>query len=90
MTMTRKSLVAAALLVANSGSYASDCSPGSPMYEDAFFAICDTAREMQSDAADSETKPEVHGGMGQSDRVSRINDGAPLAQSLAPDRGVAD
>lgn len=78
MIMTRKLLVAAVLLVASSGSYASDCSPGSPLYEDAFFKICDEARETEVRAiVPAEKKPDVGGGINQSSAERNRGDHAP-------------
>lgn len=42
--MIRNSLAVVGILMLWNVSHASDCSPGSPMYEDAFFKICDEAR----------------------------------------------
>lgn len=56
MTKARQLWVAAALLLAAHVGQASDCSPGSPMYEDAFFAICDAARETEARSAESRGK----------------------------------
>lgn len=59
--------MAAALFVVSSGSYAGDCSPGSLLYEDAFFKICDAAREMDArEAIAAEKKPDVDSGKKQS------------------------
>lgn len=47
--MTKQSLIAAMLFVAWN-AHAGDCSPGSPIYDDAFFKYCDSARAAQAEA----------------------------------------
>jgi hypothetical protein len=49
MIMTKQSLIAAMLFVAWN-AHAGDCSPGSPIYDDAFFKYCDDARAAQAEA----------------------------------------
>jgi hypothetical protein len=49
MIMTKQSLIAAMLFVAWN-AHAGDCSPGSPIYDDAFFKYCDSARAAQAEA----------------------------------------
>lgn len=78
MIMTRILLVAAVLLVASSGSYASDCSPGSLLFEDAFFKICDEARETEVRVImAAEKKPDVDGVKNQSSAKRNPGDQMP-------------
>ena len=49
--MKRQLAMVGGLLIACNVSYASDCSPGSPMYEDTFFKYCDDARAAYQAAA---------------------------------------
>lgn len=49
--MKRQLAMVGGLLIACNVSYASDCSPGSPIYEDTFFKYCDDARAAYEAAA---------------------------------------
>ncbi len=84
--MVKHLWAAIAFLVASDIGHASDCSPGSPMYQDAFFTICDAAREAEVDAANSaERKPNVHSGTNQPGAERNPGDRVPVPGSLALD-----
>lgn len=72
--------MASVLFVVSGGSYAGDCSPGSLLYKDTFFKICDAARGMDArEAIAAEKKPDVDSGKKQSsaglDRGDRTSAG---------------
>lgn len=43
--MLRIPMLIAAMVTLSASAFAGDCSPGSPIYEDAFFKLCDRERD---------------------------------------------
>jgi len=55
--MFKKALLIAAMVTISASAFADDCSPGSLIYDDAFFKLCDREQEDARAAADSAPVP---------------------------------